>query len=111
VAIRRFKAAEVVAYTSTMTRHRRACFLSILAVLVWLPAPANAQQTNEQLAARCAKLGALFDKYNTRRSEGSGGPDMLRLGAGIDCQKGRYQQGIKTLEDLLQRNRIPYPPA
>ncbi len=36
---------------------------------------------------------------------------MLRLGAGIDCQKGRYQQGIKTLEDLLQRNRISYPPA
>ena len=36
---------------------------------------------------------------------------MTRLGAGIDCQKGRYQQGIKALEDLLQRNRIPYPPA
>ena len=40
------------------------------------------------------------------RSEGSGGPDMIRLGAGIDCQKGRYAQGIKALEDLLSRNRI-----
>ena len=45
------------------------------------------------------------------RSEGSGGPDMIRLGAGIDCQKGRYAQGIKALEDLLNRNLIPYPPA
>jgi hypothetical protein len=72
---------------------------------------ASAQQTNEQLAARCAELGALYDRYNTRRSEGSGGPDMIRLGAGIDCQKGRYQQGIKALEDLLQRNRVPIPPA
>jgi hypothetical protein len=36
---------------------------------------------------------------------------MIRLGAGIDCQKGRYAQGIKALEDLLSRNRIPYPPA
>lgn len=72
---------------------------------------AEAQPTNEQLAARCADLGAIFDKYGTRRGEGSGGPDMTRLGAGIDCQKGRYTQGIKALEDLLSRNRIPYPPA
>jgi len=72
---------------------------------------AHAQQTNEQLAARCAELGALYDRYNTRRGEGSGGPDMVRLGAGIDCQRGRYQQGIKALEDLLQRSRIPIPPA
>jgi hypothetical protein len=36
---------------------------------------------------------------------------MIRLGAGIDCQKGRYAQGIKALEDLLQRNRITYPPG
>jgi len=72
---------------------------------------AEAQPTNEQLAARCAELGALFDRYGTRRSEGSGGPDMIRLGAGIDCQKGRYAQGVKALEDLLNRNRISYPPA
>jgi hypothetical protein len=71
----------------------------------------QAQPTNEQLAARCAELGAIFDRYGTRRSEGSGGPNMIRLGAGIDCQKGRYAQGIKALEDLLSRNRIPYPPA
>jgi hypothetical protein len=100
-----------VAYTSMMTRCHRICLLSILVALAHLPSAVQAQQTNEQLAARCAELGALFDRFNARRGEGSGGPDMLRLGAGIDCQRGRYQQGIKTLEDLLQRNRIPYPPA
>jgi len=94
-----------------MTRRCRTCLLSILAAFASLPVTVQAQQTNEQLAARCAELGALFDRYNARRGEGSGGPAMLRLGAGIDCQRGRYQQGIKTLEDLLQRNRIPYPPA
>ncbi|WP_295139839.1 hypothetical protein [uncultured Reyranella sp.] len=82
-----------------------------LAVLLLIPASAHAQPSNEQLAARCAQLGALYDRYNTRRGEGSGGPDMTRLGAGIDCQKGRYEQGIKALEELLQRSRIPYPPA
>ena len=71
----------------------------------------QAQQTNEQLAARCTELGAIFDRYGRRSSEGSGGPDMIRLGAGIDCQKGRYAQGIKAMENLLQRNKIPYPPG
>jgi len=36
---------------------------------------------------------------------------MIRLGAGIDCERGRYSQGIRALEDLLQRNRISFPPA
>lgn len=65
----------------------------------------------QKLAARCNELGAIYDRYNTRRSEGSGGPDLERLGAGIDCQRGRYAQGIATLEKLLQRSRTPYPPA
>ncbi len=84
--------------------------LGITAILL-MPAGAGAQQTNEQLAARCSELGAIFDRLGTRRGEGSGGPDMTRLGAGIDCQKGRYAQGIKALEDLLRRNRISFPPA
>ena len=81
--------------------------LAALATLGSFPATA---QTNEQLAARCAELGALYDRFNVRRSEGSGGPDMQRLGAGIDCQKGRYAQGIKALEGLLKGARINYPP-
>ena len=84
---------------------------SITAAGLLAPASGHAQQTNEQLAARCAQLGALYDRYNLQRGEGSGGPSMARLGAAVDCQKGRYQQGIKALEELLQRNRIPYPPA
>ncbi|CAN5904186.1 hypothetical protein BH11PSE3_BH11PSE3_17150 [soil metagenome] len=94
-----------------MRRTARVCPLLLIATAGWPLATAHAQASNEQLAARCAELGALFDRYGTRRSEGSGGPDMTRLGAGIDCQKGRYAQGIKALEDLLTRNRIPYQPA
>ena len=84
---------------------------ALLLLLLIVTSTVQAQPTNEQLAARCTELGAIFDRYGTRRSEGSGGPDMIRLGAGIDCQKGRYAQGIKALEDSLNRNRIPYPPA
>jgi hypothetical protein len=71
----------------------------------------RAQRTDAQLAARCAELGAIFDRWGARRSEGSGGPNMIRLGAGIDCERGRYTQGIQALEDLLQRNRISFPPG
>ena len=86
--------------------------LLLLLPLTGVPlARAGAQQTDEQLAARCTELGAIFDRWGTRRGEGSGGPNMARLGAGIDCQRGRYAQGIRTLEDLLQRNRISFPPA
>ena len=91
---------------------RLAMLLSCAAAgLLLTLASGRAQQTDEQLAARCAQLGALFDRYNLQRGEGSGGPNMARLGAGLDCQRGRYQQGIRALEGLLQRNRIPYPPA
>ncbi|KAK6025001.1 oxidoreductase, short chain dehydrogenase/reductase family protein [Ostertagia ostertagi] len=93
-----------------MTIRSSALIACALAASLPVAMEARAQQTNEQLAARCAELGALYDRYNTRRSEGSGGPDMTRLGAGIDCQKGRYQQGIKALEDLLQRSRLEIAP-
>ena len=70
-----------------------------------------AQPYNEALAKRCGELLALFDKYGVQHSQGSGGPDVIYVGAGIDCRNGRYAQGIQAMEDLLQRNKIPYPPA
>lgn len=85
---------------------------SVLLVLaVGLGVAPVAAQDNQQLAARCAQLGALYDKYNVRRGEGGSGPDLDRVGAGIDCQHGRYEKGIKTLEKLLRNARIDVPPA
>jgi hypothetical protein len=49
---------------------------------------------------------AIFDKYGVQHSQGSGGPDIIYVGAGIDCRNGRYAQGIQAMEDLLQRNMI-----
>ena|SRR5262247_1190648 len=70
-----------------------------------------AQPYNEPLARRCGELLAIFDKYGVQHSQGSGGPDITYVGAAIDCRNGRYAQGIRAMEDLLQRNKIPYPPA
>ena len=53
-------------------------------------------QVPERQAARCAELGA---------------PNLDRAGAALDCQRGQYDRGIKTLEELLRRNAITVPPA
>ena len=68
---------------------------------------ALAQPYNEPLARRCAELLAIFDKYGVQHSQGSGGPGIIYVGAGIDCRNGRFAQGIRAMEDLLQRNKIP----
>jgi hypothetical protein len=68
---------------------------------------APAQPYNEPLARRCAELLAIFDKYGVQHSQGSGDPGIIYVGVGIDCRNGRFAQGIRAMEDLLQRNKIP----
>ena len=87
---------------------------AICVVLVGLtscgPAVASEGQMDAQKARRCATLAGVADYYLTRRGEGSGGPNMVILSARLDCEKGAYDQGIRTLEKLLLDKRIPLPP-
>ena len=85
----------------------RRVLLTALAFAAMLPAPAHAQQ---DLAARCSQLFAVADRALSRRGEGSGGPNMIVQGAGIDCQKGRYEQGIRDLEKVLRSQGYTVPP-
>ncbi len=67
---------------------------------------------NDQLAARCSELYGIASRYvSGRGGEGSPGPNMGVIGAGLDCQKGRYEDGIKALEKILDGQRISYPPG
>jgi hypothetical protein len=36
---------------------------------------------------------------------------MSVIDAGLDCQKGRYDKGIRALEKVLNGQRIAYPPG
>lgn len=84
--------------------------IGLLAVTIAaLGAKPGLAQVDQQKAARCSQLAGLFDRYAARRGEGSGGPNLTRAGAGLDCERGRYDQGIKALEDLLRRNGITVP--
>lgn len=89
---------------------RRTTCTSLVALMVCASPVAAQDQIDARKARYCAMLAGTADYYLTRRGEGSGGPNMIVLGARLDCEKGAYDRGIKTLEKLLLDNRIPLPP-
>ena len=76
-----------------------------------LASPAFAQSQSD-LKARCDQLTAYYDRYGASRSENSDGArNPTRMGAGIDCDHGRYAQGIAAMEALLRDKNFDVPPA
>jgi len=90
---------------------RRILLSALLALPVAGWSVATVGQIDAQKGKRCATLAGTADYYLTRRGEGSGGPNMIVLGARLDCEKGAYDRGIQTLEKLLVDKRIPFAPA
>jgi hypothetical protein len=66
---------------------------------------------NADLKARCDQLISMYDRYGASRGENSDGArNHARIGAGIDCQQGRYAQGVAEMETLLKRKHFEVPP-
>ena len=62
------------------------------------------------LKDRCAQLVAYFDRYGVGRGEDSDGPrNHTRIGAAIECSRGNYQVGIRTMTILMKNKRIEIP--
>ena len=61
--------------------------------------------------ARCTRLLEFWLRHGGSKGEGAGTSEIDRKGAEADCSAGRYQRGIKTMEDLLRRNGYSVPPA
>lgn len=94
---------------------RLATAASIRAIAAVLTAgvvlPALAQTTTQTPEERCSQLINYFDRYGSGRSENSDGArNHTRIGAAIDCERGRYAEGIKAMEDLLRRKKFTVPP-
>jgi hypothetical protein len=67
--------------------------------------------SNADLKARCDQLTSFYDRYGASRGENSDGArNFTRIGAGIDCQEGRYAEGIATMETLLKNKNFEVPP-
>ncbi len=86
-------------------------FAATAIVLAAFTTPALAQPTAGDAKARCAQLVAFWDRHAGGKSEGSGGAEMVRKGAVADCDAGRYDSGIRSMEDLLRRNGYTVPPG
>jgi hypothetical protein len=73
----------------------------------------TAPSANKQLAASCSQLFGIASHYVSggAGAEGSLGSNMGVIDAGLDCQKGRYDEGIKALVKILNGQRISYPPS
>jgi hypothetical protein len=86
------------------------CFLIITFVMA--TTHSAAAQTTPSLKARCSQLLAYYDWYGSSRSENTDGSrNMASIGARVDCDHGRYEQGIAEMEDLLRRKQLPVPPS
>ena len=60
---------------------------------------------------RCDELVAFWLRHGGSKSEGGSVGDIARKIAEIECEAGRYQSGIRSMEDLLRRNGYTVPPA
>lgn len=70
----------------------------------------RSQTTAPDPKARCAELVAFWLRVGGDKGEGAGGADMTRKAAAADCEAGRYDAGIKAMEDLIRRNGYTVPP-
>jgi hypothetical protein len=89
----------------------RSSFAVVALLLSASTAAPLAQTAGADPKARCAQLVAFWERHTGGKSEGSGGSDMVRKAAVADCEAGRYDTGIKAMEDLLRRNGYTVPPA
>jgi hypothetical protein len=97
----------------------RGPIFAILALVLWATATASVAQSTgqETLSAdprtRCAQLVAFWQRHGGSKSEGGGGGggDIARKNAEVDCGAGRYESGIRAMEDLLRRNGYTLPPG
>jgi hypothetical protein len=94
----------------------RLLFVILALVLSASATAALAQGTAQQPFSadprtRCTELVAFWQRHGGSRSEGFGGGDIARKNAEVDCSAGRYESGIRAMEDLLRRNGYTVPPA
>ena len=84
--------------------------LLVLAAMV-VTSTSMAQTGRTDPKERCAQLVEFWLRHGGAKGEGSGGSDIDRKAAEVDCAAGRYERGIKTMEELLRRNGYTVPPA
>ena len=85
--------------------------IALLAATVADGASAQPLTFSADPRTRCVQLVDFWVRHGGSKSEGGTGSDTPRKSAEFDCGAGRYDTGIRTMEDLLRRNGYTIPPA
>lgn len=80
------------------------CIGTVLLAACSTAPPASSPQMD-----RCAKMYATFARYGQHITFHHTGQRARAELAVEDCRAGRYEQGMRELEELLRRNRLPIP--
>jgi hypothetical protein len=72
--------------------------------------PDGTASAQPDLKARCSQMVSYYTRYGSSRGEDTdGNRDFIRIGAELDCQKGRYEKGIDALETLMKGKNWSLP--
>ena len=86
-------------------------FCTMAVVLIVDTANLASAQPTPELKARCSQLITYYDRYGASRGEDSSAlRHMTRMTASVDCDHGRYEEGIRAMEDLLTKKKFTIPP-
>ncbi|MBV8394341.1 MAG: hypothetical protein JOY81_14275 [Alphaproteobacteria bacterium] len=86
----------------------RKIFLIALALAPGFAGSAYAQSDTRYLKERCSQLLGYYAYYGIDRRENSDGvKNGVWVAASVDCGKGRYQEGIAEMEQLLRDKNMP----
>jgi hypothetical protein len=88
---------------------RSALVAGVALIAPILPAATASAQADPE--ARCSQLVSYYSRYGSSRGEDTdGNRDFIRVGAELDCQNGRYEQGVNALETLMKGKNWNVPP-
>lgn len=81
------------------------------ALVIGAAACTSAPPASPQLMARCVQLQMLWVRYEPVLTLIHTGQKAQVELAMMDCQNGRYEEGIQALERILRRGRMTVPRA
>lgn len=89
--------------------HLASRFVTATALAAAAAACTAAPPASPELMARCQKLQMLWVRYEPVLTLIHTGQKARVELAMADCQAGRYEAGIRELEKVLKRGKIPVP--
>jgi hypothetical protein len=84
-------------------------FLAAATIVVASAGCMSTSPASPRLLARCTQLYGLWFRYEQHTTFHHTGQQAQAELALDDCRQGRYEAGLRQLEEMLRRGRVPIP--